>query len=418
MNRTAVVVIGAGQAGLAVSRLLNDATVDHVVLDRGRVAESWRSRRPDSLRLLTPNWMTRLPGWRYRGADPEGFMAATEVADFLSAYAASFGAPVVPHADVTSVSHDGAHFVVRTSVGTWRSDAVVVASGYNDKPRIPGMATKIHPSVRQISADAYRSPKDLADGGVLVVGASASGVQIAGELAVDGRTVLLAVGRHVRVPRRYRGMDIMWWLDAIGALNRPVESADSSVRFEPSLQLAGAPTAAPTDLPGLVTRGIHLAGHLLDVDQGVATFADDLVTSTGEADERLGRLLSRIDRYASRAGLDAELDPRWRPDSSSDPEQLRPAAVNLARNGIRTVVWATGYQRRYPWLQLPVLDEAGEIVHQAERTALPGLVVVGMGWQTRRNSAFIDGVGHDAAMVVEHLTGTVLATAHEGRAAA
>jgi putative flavoprotein involved in K+ transport len=213
-------------------------------------------------------------------------------------------------------------------------------------------------------------------------------------------------------------MDIMWWLDAIGALNRPVESADPSVRSEPSLQLAGSPTAAPTDLPGLVTTGTHLAGHLLDVDRGVATFADDLLTTSGEADQRLDHLLARIDRYASRAGLDAEIDPPSRPDSSSDPQQPRPAAVNLARNGIRTVLWATGYRRTYPWLQLPVLDGAGEIMHQAGRTALPGLVVVGLGWQTRRNSAFIDGVGHDAATVVEHLTGTVLAAAHQGRAAA
>src|SRR5215212_4602563 len=216
MKSTDVVIVGAGQAGLAMSRCLAAAGVDHVVLERRDIAERWRSERWDSLRLLTPNWLTRLPGWRYEGPDPNGFMTMPEVVRFLGDYAKSFSSPVHANTTVQSItSHEGGYRVA-TDAGVWTARSVVVATGHCDRPLVPAAASRLSTRVHQLTPPEYRRPEDLPEGGVLVVGASASGVQIAEELRRSGREVVLAVGRHVRVPRRYRGRDIMWWLDRAG----------------------------------------------------------------------------------------------------------------------------------------------------------------------------------------------------------
>src|SRR6478735_5833897 len=228
MLHTEVVIIGAGQAGLAVSKGLTDAGVEHVVLERGRTAERWRSQRWDTLRLLTPNWMSRLPGWSYRGNDPAGFMPAGEVADYLGAYADSFDAPVVHDAAVRSVRLRAGRYQVVSDAGCFSSASVVIATGYCDLPAVPEIAASVHPSIRQLTPDRYHSTYDVPDGRVLIVGASATGVQLADELAGAGRDVVVAVGRHTRMPRRYRGFDIMWWLDAMGVLDRQLKIGNST----------------------------------------------------------------------------------------------------------------------------------------------------------------------------------------------
>ncbi|MGY1602176.1 flavin-containing monooxygenase [Geodermatophilus sp. SYSU D00815] len=401
MTSVPVAVLGAGQAGLAVSRLLTDAGVDHVVLDRGRPAERWRTRPWASLRLLTPNWMSRLPGWSYRGDDPSGFLRAREVVSYLAGYAASFDAPVVSGAELESVRPGAGGYAVATTAGAWTARAVVVATGWCDRPAVPSLAAGLDGRVAQETAATYVDPGALPDGGVLVVGASASGVQLADELAAAGRRVLLAVGSHTRLPRTHRGMDVLWWLSSAGLLDRRVR-----VRVRPapgpaesSLQLAGRPDRRDVDLPSLQSRGVELAGRLVAADGTRVTFADDLAATTAAADERLARLLRRVDAYAHAVGLDDEVDPApsGLPTARVD---AAPRSLDLAAAGIGSVVWATGYRRAYPWLHVPVLDTAGEIRHLAGATAAPGLHVVGTPRQTRRTSTFLDGVRHDAALVV------------------
>ncbi len=246
MPYTDAVIIGAGHAGLAMSRCLADRDVRHVVLDRGCVGERWRTARWDSFRLLTPNWLSRLPGWRYTGPEPDGFMSAGEFVGYLCDYARSFDAPVRPHTLVTRVERAGTGFAVHTDDAVWSARSVVIATGYHSRAKVPELATGLAPDVAQLTAAGYRSPSSLPDGGVLVVGCSASGVQIAHELARAGRRVVLAAGGHTRLPRRYRGRDILWWLDRIGSLDRTIDQVPdpASARAEPSLQLAGTADGA------------------------------------------------------------------------------------------------------------------------------------------------------------------------------
>ena len=412
MHRIPAVVVGAGQAGLAVSAMLTAAGVEHAVLERGAPAQRWRSHSWTSLRLLTPNWMSRLPGWSYAGPDPAGFMTAAAVANYLSAYAADFGAPVVGDARVLSVratARDG--YRVATTAGTWNGTSVVLATGWCDLPQVPAAAAGLPAAVTQLTPGTYRSPAALPDGGVLVVGASASGVQLADELAGAGRRVVLAAGTHTRVPRRYRGLDILWWLDAMGVLDRPVPADRARPGSDPSLQLTGRPDHRDVDLPALQRRGVTLAGRLVETDGGRVRFADDLPASTSAADTRMRRLLARVDAYAEatgRAGGISGAAPVATASTASAPTEL-----DLRAAGIRTVLWATGYRREYPWLHVPVLDAAGEIRQTAGATPAPGLYVVGTRRQTRRNSTFLDGVRHDAALVATRVLADVGAAVPE-----
>ncbi|HEY6596706.1 MAG TPA: NAD(P)/FAD-dependent oxidoreductase [Asanoa sp.] len=400
MSCIPVVVIGAGQAGLAVSHLLTTGGVEHVVLERGRVAERWAAYRWKSLRLLTPNWLSRLPGFQYTGPDSAGFMSAAEVAGYLRRYARHSGAPVVEGARVWAVEREGDRYRVDTGAGCWTADAVVVATGWCDVPRVPPVAAVLDPAIEQRTVADYHDATDLPDGGVLVVGASATGVQLADELVGAGRRVMLAVGSHTRMPRRYRGLDSMWWLDAMGVLERPLDGHPhpAAARAEPSMQLVGSTTGRDVDLRSLQDRGVGLVGRLAGGNRRSVRFADDLRETTQRADARLRELLRRIDRYAAAAGLSGEVEP---------PAPVRAvriagavSALDLRDAGIRSVLWATGYRRAYPWLRVPVLSDAGEIRHVDGLTPAPGLHVVGARWQSRRSSSFLDGVRHDAATVV------------------
>jgi putative flavoprotein involved in K+ transport len=403
MLTTHTLVIGAGQAGLAVSRRLADADIDHVVLERGRVAERWRGHRWESLRLLTPNWASRLPGWSYQGPEPDGFMTAGELATYLSDYASSFAAPVREHSTVRALEQADDGFRVTTEDSTWHADNVVMATGWSDLPRVPSMAAGLDPAIAQVTSATYRNPYELPAGRVLVVGASATGVQMADELARAGREVVLAVGRHSRLPRRYRGIDIWWWLDRIGTFARTIEQVadpDRS-RREGSVQLAGRPDRRDVDLPGLQRLGVALAGRLTDVEGRAVRFADDLPITTAAAEARLERILHRIDDHIDESGLTAEVlaPARRRAVDLSEPVQ----SLDLRRDGVGAVVWATGYTRPYPWLQVPVLDQRGEIRHRRGVTPVPGLYVLGQRHQHRGDSNFIDGVRHDAAYVAGHI---------------
>jgi putative flavoprotein involved in K+ transport len=387
-----------------MSRCLTTSGVDHVVLERGRVAERWRRGSWDSLRLLTPNWQSRLPGFRYDGPDPDGYMRAPEVVGYLTRYARSFAAPVEEGTTVLAVERGGAGYRVTTDRGAWEAPSVVIATGHCDTPVVPWIAGRLPGDVVQVVPARYRNPLQLPEGGVLVVGASATGVQLADEIHASGRPVTLAVGRHTRLPRVYRGRDILWWLDAMGVFDESAEEVfDLAVsRNQPSLQLVGRPDRATLDLPVLQERGVRLVGRATGAEGGRVGFADDLVAHTAAADARLARLVQRIDIFAARTGLDAEVGP---------PEPFRPffwpapapVEIDLRDAGIRTVVWATGFRRHYAWLKVPVLDARGEIRHQGGVTPFPGLYVIGLYFLRRRKSSFIDGVGRDALELTAHL---------------
>ena len=403
-HRTETVVIGGGQAGLAVSAHLTGAQRDHVVLERGRVGERWRAHGWDSLRLLTPNWMSRLPGWSYRGDEPDGYMPRAELVDHLQGYADAFGAPVRPHTEVRSVSQDAAGYRVRTDRGDWSTRHVVVASGACAQPFVPAAATPLTAEVVQLSPRGYRNPDRLPPGGVLVVGGSASGVQIADEVRRSGRSVVLSTGRHTRAPRSYRGMDIWWWLEQLGRLDRTIEQMrfPGRARREPSLQLTGR-RGEDLDLAVLAERGVVVTGRLVQAEGRHVRFADDLHRTTAAADAGLRRLLDAIDSHVVRHGLAAEvLAP-----AAYCPVHLAtgPRGLDLVGAGIRTVIWATGYRPSYPWLHVPVLDRLGQIRQHRGVTPAPGLYAVGLRFGQRRSSGLLDGVRHDARAVVAHLTG-------------
>lgn len=396
MKRVETLIVGAGQAGLAVSRCLTDLAIDHVILEQGRVAERWRTERWDSLRLLTPNWQSRLPGYRYHGPDPDGFMTMPEVIPFLEGYARSFTAPVESGTTVQEVAATASGFRVSTNRGMWTASTVVIATGHCDVPFVPPAASRLPAHIYQISPSAYRNPEQLPPGSVLVVGASASGIQLAEEIHRSGRPVTLAVGSHIRSPRRYRGRDVMWWLDRAGVLQETSDEVyDIGVsRAEPSLQLVGRTTAL--DLSVLRQMGISIAGRLLSADRSRVSFADDLVATTAAADVKLAALLKRIDEFAVRSGMAGSLPdepfiPIW-------PQFILAASppLEMRTRDLRTIVWATGFRREYPWLKVPVLDRRGEVRHHGGITPWPGLYVIGLYFLRRRNSNFIDGVGADA----------------------
>jgi putative flavoprotein involved in K+ transport len=403
-----VVIIGAGQAGLAMSHCLSELGIAHVVVERGAIAQRWRSHGWDSLRLLTPNWMTRLPGHRYGGDDPDGFMTTAELVTFLEVYAARSRTPVIEHTTVGHVERWQQGYRIATDRGDWCANAVVVATGYCDQPAIPALGLQLAPWVGQLAPADYHNPQQLPDGGVLIVGASATGVQLADELQRAGHPVVLAVGRHTRLPRRYRGHDILWWLDQLGALSQDAASVhDLEIsRAQPSLQLVGRPDHASVDLGRLAVAGVRLAGHLVDVHRTRVTFADDLIATTAAADIKLATILQRIDDFIDCTGAVAEgpepFVPTWPVAARALP------AVDLQSEGIRTVIWATGYRRTYPWLQVPVFDAAGEIRHVGGVTSSPGLYVLGLNFQRRRNSSFIDGVGRDAQELADHIARALL----------
>lgn len=400
------VVIGAGHAGLAVSRQLAEAGRDHVVLERGHVAERWRSERWDSLHLLTPRWMTRLPGWRYRGHDPEGYMPASELIGHLENYAASFTAPVLTGTTVLRVTVRDPGYQVVTDGGTWRARHVVVAAGPWGRPHVPATVSDTVPQLHLTTASRYRNPAGLPDGAVLVVGASSSGVQIADELARSGREVTLSVGGHTRMPRRYRGMDIFWWLEQTGRLARTIDDVrdPAAARREPSMQLVGRAHGhhEDLDLGVLAARGVRLTGRLTALAGRTASFADDLLESVAESEGRMRRFLDAVDEHVDRTGLAREVWEPQRPDPI--PAATATSRIDLTREGISTVLFATGYRPHHPWLEVPVTAPDGQIRQYRGVTPAAGLYVVGQRFQHRRDSGFIDGARHDAAAVVAHLT--------------
>jgi putative flavoprotein involved in K+ transport len=394
------IVVGAGQAGLATARCLHERGIGHVVLERGRIGEAWRSRW-DSLRLLTPNWMTRLPGYRYEGPEPDGFMNRDELVAFFEGYVRRSGLTVREGVTVRTAHRDGGRFEVETDGEHLHSENLVVATGHAAVAAVPTiMSELLDPSIHQLHSSQYRNPEALTAGGVLIVGAGASGLQLAAELRRHGRKVVVAVGRHARAVRRYRGRDLWWWLDRIGSLDVTAdEVADlEAARRAPSLGLTGAGGGIDIDLGTLARDGVETVGRVLDISGTRVELGANLENDVADADRRLSRLLDRFDVFAEAGGVDARLPPSCRPPALRVSSQ--PVRLDLAASGITNVIWCTGFRRAYDWLDVPVLDGAGEVIHRRGVTPVPGLYVMGQRFQWRRGSHFIDGVGHDARHVV------------------
>jgi putative flavoprotein involved in K+ transport len=402
--RTTTVIIGAGHAGLAMSRRLSEHAIEHVVLERGEVANSWRTERWDSLRLLTPNWQSRLPGYGYQGDDPDGYRTMPETIAFIERYADAISAPVHTHTEVTSVRGRDDGYEVATNQGNWQCRTVVLASGACNIPQVPAIAEALPSAIATLTPAEYRNPDQLEAGGVLIVGASATGTQIAYEIHRSGRPVTLAVGEHIRAPRVYRGRDIEWWMDAAGVLDERYDEVDdiNRARNVPSLQLAGSDDRRMVDLNSLTALGVKLIGRLAGIREGKAQFSGSLRNQCALSDLKMNRLLDTIDEWATAKGLDDEVAPPHR----FEPTKLEtspPLAMDLNSGEIKTVIWATGFRPDYSWLHVPVFDRKGRIRHDGGVVDAPGMYLMGMPFLRRRKSSLIDGAGNDARDLSAHL---------------
>jgi putative flavoprotein involved in K+ transport len=399
------IIIGAGQSGLAMSRHLTARSIDHVVLERGEPANSWRTERWDSLRLLTPNWQSRLPGYAYTGDDPDGFMAMPEVVRFLQRYAELSLAPIVTGTRVTRVRQEDGGYEVATSQGPWRCRMLVIASGACNIATVPSLSDGLAHEVTSLTPLQYRNPGLLPDGGAMIVGASASGIQLAREIHASGRRVLLSVGEHIRMPRVYRGRDIQWWMDAIGAMDVRYEAVEDIERARrlPSLQLVGTPERVTVDLNSLRKTGVELVGRLVGLHDGKAQFSGSLANHCALADLKMNRLLASIDSWVNANGFTERFPAPHRYEPTDVGPETR-LSMDLHDSRIRTVIWATGYRPDYSWLDIPVLDRKGRIRHDGGIVAAPGMYVLGLPFMRRRKSSFIDGAGDDAADLAAHLS--------------
>jgi putative flavoprotein involved in K+ transport len=392
--------------GLAASRCLTERSIDHVVLERGEIANSWRRERWDSLRLLTPSWQSRLPGYGYDGSDPDGYMTMREVIDFISRFAMWSRAPVRANTTVTGVKRTGAGYDVATTNGDLRCRTVVIASGACNVASVPALARDVPPSIRCVTPFGYRNPGDLPEGGVLVVGASATGVQLADEIARSGRPVTVSVGEHVRLPRIYRGRDVLWWMDASGVWNQRYTEIDDLMRVRrlPSPQLVGTPERVTLDLNALGSVGVQIVGRLAAVRDGVALFSGGLRNQFALADLKMNRLLGTFDEWARTGGRGLDVGPAERFEPTRVPESS-PLKLDLRNGSIRSIVWATGFRPDYSWLQVPVIDDKGHLRHDGGVVDAPGLYALGLPFLRRRKSTFILGAEDDARDVVDHLAG-------------
>jgi len=399
------VIIGAGQAGLSMSHCLSKAGINHVVLERGEVGNSWRTERWDSLRLLSPNWQSRLVDYSYQGDEPDGFMSVREFINFLTDYSETASAPVYTGVTVEQVTRTQNGYRVVTDNGEWQCKALVIASGACNIPLVPRFADAVPKTIDCIDLMQYRNPDQLKPGGVLVVGASASGLQLAEEIQKTGREVMVSTGEQTRMPRTYRGRDIMWWMDRCGVLNLKYTEVDdiNRARRVPSLQLVGSSPARDLDINTLSRSGVRFVGRFSSIQRHQALFSGSLANMCKMADLKMNRMLKSIDNWIDENRLNDELPPAHEIEPTRVDETPR-LAIDLTTGEISTIVWATGYRPDYSWLKVPVLDAKGHLKHDGGVVESPGLYALGLPFMRRRKSVYIDGVADDARDLTFHLS--------------
>jgi len=395
-------IVGGGQAGLAMSEHLGNAGVDHLVLERARIAERWRSERWDSLVANGPAWHDRFPTMEFANTDPDAFPPKEDVADYFEAFAKQINAPIRCGVEVTSVEKR-AHqpgFRIETSEGVIQANAVVAATGPFQRPIIPDVVPA-ETGLFQIHSSAYRTPGQLPEGGVLVVGAGSSGTQIADELLRAGRQVTLSVGPHDRPPRSYRGRDFVWWLGVLGKWDA---NAPGPGTEHVTIAVSGAYGGTTIDFRRLGNKGMTLVGRTEGFEDGVMTFASDLAGNIARGDANYLSVLDEADAYVARNGLDLPEEPEAR-ILAAEPDCVRDPILSLdpAKVGITSIIWATGFARDDSWLKVDAFDEAGHPRHQRGVSSEPGIYFLGLPWQSRRGSSFIWGVWHDAKYLADQI---------------
>jgi putative flavoprotein involved in K+ transport len=404
LTRTSIdtLVVGAGQAGIAMSEHLSNLGIPHLVLERDRIAERWRTGRWDSLVANGPAWHDRLPGLEFDDLDPDAFAPKERVADYFVAYAEKVAAPIRTNIEVKSVLRNTGRrgFTIVTSDGTMEANRVIAATGPFQRPVIPPIAPSVA-NLTQIHSADYRNPEQLPPGGVLVVGAGSSGAQIADELQRVGKRVFLSVGPHERLPRSYRSRDYCWWLGVLGEWDAEVMRPGKE---HVTIAVSGARGGETVDFRRFAHQGITLVGSTKSLDDGVVRFESDLQVNIARGDESYLSLLDAADAYVIRNGLElpANSEARIIP---ADPEcLLRPTLeLDLATSGVTSVIWATGYALDFAWLKVAAFDESGKPKHQRGISSEPGVYFLGLPWLSRRGSAFIWGVWHDARHIADHI---------------
>ena len=398
------VVIGGGQAGLAMSYHLNELRQEHLVLERARVAENWRTQRWDSLMFQFPNWSMELPGYAYTGDDPNGFSHKDDVLRFIEDYGARIKAPLRTGVNVLALRPDAqaGHYAVLTDHGELRARNVVIATGPHQRPQIPQLSAGFPADVVQLHASEYRNPGALPAGAVLVVGSGASGCQIVDELVEAGRRVYLSVGRHRRFPRRYRGRDYFWWRRVLGHHDRTVDNSPKAQRMARALT-TGVHGGYGIDLRRSAANGVRLLGHLLHISAGRATLAPDLEENLRRGDQAFADFQREVDDYVSTTGSDAPQPQSDRSHALTIGALEAPGVIDIRAVAIRSVIWATGYALDFGWVGLPIFDERSEPVHRRGITAAPGIYFLGLAWLHKMTSSFLCGVGQDASFLAKRI---------------
>jgi putative flavoprotein involved in K+ transport len=410
IERVETLVVGGGQAGLVMSHMLSRRGCPHLLLERGSIAERWRNERWHGLRFQFPNWSVHLPDFPFAHADPDGFATSAEILDFLNAYAALVQPPIRCGVTVTALRHDErrAGFLAETTSGTFAATNVVIATGPYQRSVIPPLLPA-EVGLFQVHASAYRAPEQLPEGAVMIVGSGASGAQIAEELQRAGRRVYLSVGRHKRMPRRYRGRDLIWWLSAMELDRTPVRQRGPDATLP---LITGAYGGHTIDFRDFARQGITLLGRLQAARDGMLYFAPDLRTSIERGDTAYNAFLDRVDKYIEQQHIWLPADPAGRLVLADPPCLMRPACeLDYRAAGISSVIWATGYAFDFGWIKLPVLNGRGEPRHDLGVAPVAGLYFLGLPWLSKMNSSFLAGVADDAARLADHIRSTTPASA-------
>ena len=403
LHKIDTVIVGGGQAGLAMSYYLTQEGREHVMLERApAVANAWRNQRWDSFTLVTPNFQVQMPGAEYDGDDPDGFMSLAEVVEYFDKYVERFRLPVHCGVNVVSVEKIGEKYAVRTSEKNYEAENVVIATGLYQSPRIPAFSVELPSSILQLHSMEYKNPSTLPEGAVLVVGTGQSGAQIAQELYQSGRKVYLSIGSAGRVPRRYRGKDINEWFTRIGMFDTKVEELKSAAdKFHPHPQISGKNGGQSLNLHQFARDGVVLLGHVRDAHDGKLILSPDLKKTLAAVDQFEIDALKKVDDYISRAGLAAPAESIPRLMDGYQQEVL--TELNLEAPGISTVIWATGYNFDFSLVKLPVVDSDGYPIQKRGVTRYPGLYFLGLPWLYSRRSGILFGVGDDAAYLAAHI---------------
>jgi putative flavoprotein involved in K+ transport len=402
-NHYPVAVIGGGQAGLSISHCLKQKGIDHLVFERNRIAEAWRSQRWDSFCLVTPNWQCRLPGFPYSGPDPEGFMKREEIVGYIEAYVKSFDPPVLESVAVQRLSRDkSGRFALDTSLGEYTADQVVVAVGGYHLPNIPRIAERFSPELVQIHSSDYKNPESLPEGAVLVVGTGQSGCQIAEDIHLTGRKVYLCVGGAPRTARRYRGADVVTWLDRMGYYDKPIHEHPQKerVRAKANHYVTGRDGGRDIDLRKFALQGMSLHGRLKDLRDGILLFENDLKTNLDRADEVSENIKTTIDKFIESQGIQAPIEERYRPVWEPGAAEL---TLDYQAAGIKSIIWSAGFRPDYRWIDLPVFDGKGYPGHDRGVTREPGLYFLGLPWQFTWGSGRFSGVARDASFLADRI---------------